>query len=532
MYIYPAININMPRLSLYKPERGQDYRFIDRQVSEMFQVGGTDLYLHKYIGPKNPSTGTADQPIYDQIKPTNIQDMLFLENRDRKYDSEIYRIRGIYNVQNIDFNLSQFGLFIDNDTLFMTVHINDFIKYVGRKPISGDVFELPHLVDQFALNDYDVSLPRYYVIEDVGRASEGFSATWYPHLYRLKCVKITGNQQFADILKTPTGEDLDKFVGDYVEGTVYLPGQIVRVNGVLYQVKEDGSVPSSGTNLTPPDTDAWTLYSGNTLEAILSTRAKELEISDSVLRQAEADAPKSGYETRQFYTLSVDEKGRTLLETTDQETLDASSDLSTIGASTITGTPQRNGYTGYLLGDGFPTNGYDFGHGIQFPAAPGKEDFFLRTDFMPNRLFRFDGTRWIKMEDNVQMSMTNDDNRSTQKTGFINNNQYTYVDELGFDSVRVTAGATYIDTNINFVEAPYVTIRYVNTVLDFAVKDYPNIIEAYTVDDVEKVRINMPVINGEQQQISISGVWQVGLYNHREAQRQSLSQALKPKADL
>ena len=105
----------MPRLSLYRPEKSSDYKFIDRQASEMFQVGGTDVYLHKYLGTKNPTIGTADQPIYAQQSPPNIQDLLFLENRDRAYDSQIYRIRGIYNVQNIDFNLSQFGLFIDNE---------------------------------------------------------------------------------------------------------------------------------------------------------------------------------------------------------------------------------------------------------------------------------------------------------------------------------------------------------------------------------------------------------------------------------
>ena len=174
----------------------------------MFQVGGTDIYLHKYLGSNTAQeNATADKPHYANVSPTNIQDLLFLENRDRKYDKEIYRIRGFYNVQNIDFNLSQFGLFIDNDTLYMSVHINDYINYVGRKPISGDVLELPHLKDDFALNDFDVSLPRYYVIEDVGRASEGFSATWYPHIYRLRVTKITDNQQFSDILDLPAGEN-------------------------------------------------------------------------------------------------------------------------------------------------------------------------------------------------------------------------------------------------------------------------------------------------------------------------------------
>ena len=70
----------MPRLSLYRPEKGNDYKFIDRQVSEMFQIGGTDLYVHKYLGPKNPTdaNATADQPQYATQSETNIQDLLLL----------------------------------------------------------------------------------------------------------------------------------------------------------------------------------------------------------------------------------------------------------------------------------------------------------------------------------------------------------------------------------------------------------------------------------------------------------------------
>jgi hypothetical protein len=185
-------------------------------------------------------------------------------------------------VANIDFNLSQFGLFIDNDTIYMTVHINDMVKTIGRKPISGDVFELPHLRDDFALNDFDLTLPRYYVIEDVGRASEGFSNTWYPHLYRLKCKKVTDNQQFAQIFNQ-AAKDAN---GDDVAGT--------------------------------------------TLKDLLSTFNKEIAINDQIVAQAEADAPKSGYETRQFYTLAVDTQGNPTLETADESTLDASN-ISNLG---------------------------------------------------------------------------------------------------------------------------------------------------------------------------------------------------------
>jgi hypothetical protein len=486
----------MPRLSLYKPERGNDFKFIDRQASEMFQAGGTDLYLHKYLGPATKTSGTADQPVYATQNVANIQDLLFLENRDRAYDTEIYRVRGIYNVSNIDFNLSQFGLFIDNDTIYMTVHINDMVKTIGRKPISGDVFELPHLRDDFALNDFDLTLPRYYVIEDVGRASEGFSNTWYPHLYRLKCKKVTDNQQFAQIFNQ-AAKDAN---GDDVAGT--------------------------------------------TLKDLLSTFNKELAINDQIVAQAEADAPKSGYETRQFYTLAVDDLGKPTLETADEASLDASN-VSNVRASAVSGIPARTGYTGYLVGDGFPVNGYDFGFGIQFPASAQQDDFFLRTDFLPNRLFRFDSTRWVKVEDSVRMTMSNTDTRSTLRAGFVNNTAYTYNDQIatGFSHNQtpisgqangyILKGTSVIFTLIDYIQAGYVTIKLDSFQLDYAIADYPTMITSYSYTNnigiiSTKLKITLPT----GVTTPFDGVWTITLYNYREAQRASLSTALKPKADF
>jgi len=407
----------MPRLSIYKPEKGNDYKYLDRQISEMFQVGGTDLYLHKYLGPKNPddASATADQPQYDVIKETNIQDLLFLENRDRKYDASVYTLRCVYNVQDIDFNLSQFGLFIDNDTVFMTVHINDFVSTIGRKPLAGDVVELPHLKDEFALNDFDVAMPRYFVIDEVGRAAEGFSRTWYPHLYRLKLKKIVDSQQYADILTKPINTDAN-FVGDYDPTVVYTVGQIVRYQGTLY---ETTATTTAGT--LPTNTSFFETYGGQTLQNILSTNAKNLEINDAIIAQAEADAPMSGYETQQFFTLAVDENGRPALLTVDDTTSppDASTTARLTGNSNQP--PKRSGYSGYLLGDGIPANGAAFGSGIAFPGSAIPNDYYLRTDMLPNRLFRYDGKRWVKVEDAVRHTLSNTDTRATHRTGFINN---------------------------------------------------------------------------------------------------------------
>ena len=523
----------MPRLSLYKPEKGLDYKFIDRQASEMFQAGGTDVYLHKYLGANTAANNAAaDTPAYATTAVTNIQDLLFLENRDRTYDTEIYRIRGLYNVQNIDFNLSQFGLFIDNDTLYMTVHINDFVKYIGRKPISGDVLELPHLRDDFALNDFDFALPRYYVIEDVGRASEGFSVTWFPHLYRLKIKKITDSQQFSQIFDQ--------------------------------QAKDANGDPVANT----------------TLRDLLSTHNQELAISDAVVQQAEIDVPKSGYETRQYYTLAVDPNtGKPVLGTADKTEILASNSGTTIDAGTTNAVPKRSGYTGYLLGDGYPANGYDFGFGIQFPSNPLANDFFLRVDMLPNRLYRFEGKQnaWIAVEDAVRMDLTNTDNRNTLKTGFINNNTYIYDLSQASDSVKLSLNATVVKTHVpfTFATSKYVVLKYQTTTLEYALSEHTGLYTSWQyTNDVgvitSCIQINLPLSTatntvdggvayqsyppGEnqrenggnagsvnpsqvlddvgQQVIPIAGVWNVTFYNNRELQRQSITKVLKPKADL
>jgi len=348
----------MPRISLYKPEKGKDYEFLDRQIEEMFTVGGTDVYVHKYIGTDDGTT------VKDE---TQIQDMVFLENRDRKYDQDIYKLRGIYNVQDIDFDLSQFGLFLSNDTLFLTIHIRSSVKSLGRKIMPGDVIELPHLKDEYAANDYSVALKRYYVVEDVNRAAEGFTQTWYPHLYRLKLKQIMDSQEYKDILDLPMDEE----------------------------------APGEGT-----------------LRDLLSTYEKEMQINEAVISEAEADAPKSGYDISHFYTLNTDDDGRVELTTADETEIDASGLRET---DEVQSPPDRSGYSGYLLGTEDAPNGAAFGSGIGFPSENEEGDYFLRTDFMPKRLFKFDGTRWVKVQDGVRHTLTNTDARNTVVTSFINN---------------------------------------------------------------------------------------------------------------
>lgn len=374
----------MPKLSLYRPEKGNDFRFLDRIINEEFQAGGVDVFVHKYLGPANPQEGESSPANPNQsnaIPELGIQDLILLENRDRHYDPDVYVIRGIYNMQDLDFNLSQFGLFLQNDTVLMHFHLRGSVEAIGRKIMSGDVIELPHLKDEYALDDSLVALKRFYVVQDVTRPTNGFSQTWYPHLIRAKCVPLVDSQEFKEIL------DGDSGAGD-----------------------------------------------GSTLRDLISTYQLNIDVNDQIIAQAEEDAGLSGYDTQHLFTIPRKEDGLVNVADASHVDFDASIDNNTLDASIVLQSPNQNIYVGYLTGDGVPPNSKPYGFGISFPSSPIEGQFYLRTDYMPNRLFRWDGRHWVKYEDNVRMTLNNfgkndvasgkwagKDIRQTQKTGFINN---------------------------------------------------------------------------------------------------------------
>lgn len=374
----------MPRLSLWKDgAHTNDFKFFDRRISEMFTVGGTGINVHKYLGIIDQGSSTdASQPQTTQDDPLAIQDFLFLENRDRKYDQDVYTMRGIYNVADTDFDLSQFGLFLQNDTLFITFHLQDMDRILGRRLMAGDVLELPHLKDYNALDtSLDVALKRYYVVQEGTRPTEGYSPTWWPHLWRVKCTPLVDSQEYNDILNK-------------------------------IQVDEDGD------------------STGATLRDLLSTYQKELEVTNKVVEQAEAEVPESGYDTSKYYVVPTDELGRPQEpKGHNADETGTASDSTTVDSSSTRISPTSvKAYDGYLVGDGLAPNGHPITMGTTFPTSALEGDYILRLDFLPNRLFRYSGTRWVKVEDDVRSKLT-PGTGTTLRDGFINNSNTTTRDD-------------------------------------------------------------------------------------------------------
>jgi hypothetical protein len=446
----------LARLSLWQDGRhSSDYKFFDRRISEMFTIGGTGILCHKYLGVNPQGTFVATsaaqsaagtilafsnttgitngnfvygtgipagaqviattstsitlnlpttaavpagtnlgfssdptKPAYPNQSALNIQDLLWTENRDRKYDTSVYKMRGIYTRSDQDFDLSQFGLFLQSGTVFMVFHLRDMVDLLGRKLMSGDVLELEHLKDYDPLNDdLPAALKRFYVVGDASFASEGFSPTWWPHLWRVKINPLVDSQEYKDILNNIAAGD----------GTTTPVGQV------------------------------------------LSTYQKYLDINQSIIASAEVDVPLSGYDTSAIYTLpadsEIDEANGTVSETPIGDPITA--DKINITADQLEPTADSgissptSKVQGYLTGDGRAPNSLPTPAGISFPTNPAQGDFFLRIDYIPNRLFRFDGSFWRKIEDAVRTNITpGAANNLTVREGYVNNTN-TYVDAAG-----------------------------------------------------------------------------------------------------
>ncbi len=482
----------MPRLSLYRPNKGYDYQFFDKTISEMFTVGGVDITLHKYLGPA--ATGFVSNTEPGTTGITAIQDLLFLENRDRKYDTSIYTMRTLFRINDSDFDLTQFGLFLTGDTIFAVFHLNDMLDTLGRKIMVGDVLEMPFLKDFYPLDDtIPVALKRFYVVQDATRAAEGFSPLWYPHLWRVKLAPLVDSQEYKDIINN------------------------IDMNG-------DGVVDDKDQALTD----------------LLSTYNKLIEINDAVIQRAEDDVPKSGYDTSSIYTLAV---GPDHLPS-DPEGLDASQATNTLGSTVIDASSTIDDASdqyltstvkveGYLTGDGLPPNGFGVSAGISFPSTPEQGQFFLRLDYVPNRLFRYDGRRWVKVEDSVRTNLTPGINNTTQRSGFVNNSDKFMSNSAAWDGIRVAspytppANAATVSFTLSNV-SPYATVvtkvPYVST---YGIRTKLNGIPIVNTMGNTSGNVSFTITS----QPKLGDLLEYTVYTHVINQRQSLSQALRPSAD-
>ena len=354
----------MSRISLWSPIKGDDFNFTDRTVGENFRIAGDGILVHEYIGPTTDSEGSTDTSL------TTIQDVLFLANNNRKYNPNVIELKGHHVHQDVNYDLSQFGIFLSSDVIRIQFHYNDMVDSLGRKLIAGDVLEFPSLIST-PIFDNAVGVNRYYVIQDALWAAGGYGQKWFPHIWLVRAKLMTASVEFTEILdQAATGQTL----GGVGQGIGIMP------EGFADTVDEYGN-PGTGANANITN-------SLNLFCQIIGITNKNI-----------VEAEKNAFFDPKFF---------------ESENL-------WIYLDPITNYPIVGSY--YFAGGGTPPNGGALvGAGITFPAGMQDGQYYLRIDYFPERLFQKQGNIYKLIQENVLKSWTATNRILDQ---FINNNNVT-----------------------------------------------------------------------------------------------------------
>ena len=127
--------------------------------------------------------------------------------------------------------------------------------------------------------------------------------------------------------------------------------------------------------------------------------------------------------------------------------------------------------TEHLFGYDFPTSGgivnqqssYSHGESIasgdQFPSSPTEGEYFIRTDFNPNRLFVRRGSRWHRLYDNITDQTWTD--KTYNASEYIFNNNTTVVNDRESKELQAMSGVIPARPDNKIQTAGFVAQGYV-----------------------------------------------------------------------
>jgi hypothetical protein len=162
-----------------------------RVVPLMFAGGATDPWIVMSLQMMN----------YTQTNLDNVEDMIFLENRDRDYADVSIQIKASYDLIDVETELTKFGIDLPQQYVF-TVSYAAMVDAIGRPVVIGDILELPSELQ------YDQNLNavrKWLEVTDCGWSQEGYTPGWLPILYRITAVPAIASQENMSLFKSDKG---------------------------------------------------------------------------------------------------------------------------------------------------------------------------------------------------------------------------------------------------------------------------------------------------------------------------------------
>lgn len=135
---------------------------------------------------------------YEKTDIRNIQDKIFLENKDRKYSKDPVKTKGSYTPVEYAAFLSKAGFNSPYNTeqFVFEFSFRQIVREVGRPLVIGDILQLPS--ETFYNTSFDPKL-KYLEVTNVAWASTGFTPHWVPTMLRVIAEPAMASRETQDI---------------------------------------------------------------------------------------------------------------------------------------------------------------------------------------------------------------------------------------------------------------------------------------------------------------------------------------------
>ena len=180
---------------------------------------------------------------------TNIQDRLYIENRNRDYQTPVIPLKGFYDLIDTQTELSRFGVETPTQMLYITISFMAAVRLLGRPLIIGDIIEIPSETQFSATME---PIKKYMEVTDVGWSTEGYTPGWKPTLLRCIAMPMLASQETQDVFGDMIGEvdstglfDIDDgqhpIYQDYSESSQTIEAQAVQDSAAPQRGRDSGN---------------------------------------------------------------------------------------------------------------------------------------------------------------------------------------------------------------------------------------------------------------------------------------------------
>jgi hypothetical protein len=231
--------VNLPNLS-----NSNTIRFNKAKPSRYWRIVPTS-----FIGVgSNQPWEVSELELYDfeLTRIDDIQDNLFMENRDRDYSKTAVDLKAAYTAFDTVTNFNKFG-FDMGDTFNFTTTFAGMVKAIGRPIVVGDIVEVPSEMQ------YDHNLKpvrKFLEVVDTGWAADGRTTSWRPIIFKFQATPFMPSTEHRDLLGTIDTQLYAIDDSDFFAGTKNQIQTQPLVSNKINEAEAQDALPEKGANIT------------------------------------------------------------------------------------------------------------------------------------------------------------------------------------------------------------------------------------------------------------------------------------------